>query len=79
MEFIKNKEKCINSVNELIDNYGEPKELAKCLDDLFFDWLLYFGAGNEYSGKWFYNRVSNIKAIRDFLSQIETSQAMNNI
>jgi hypothetical protein len=72
MDFIKDKTKCINSVNELINSFGEPKQLAQCLDELVFDWLVCFGDNNECAGKWFSERVSNIKGIKDFLLEIET-------
>ncbi|MDR0420426.1 MAG: hypothetical protein LBH30_03120 [Prevotellaceae bacterium] len=72
MDFIKDKEQCINSVNELISSYGEPKRLAQSLDELVFDWLVFFGNQEETTGKWFSERISNIWAIRDFLTEIET-------
>lgn len=72
MDFIKDKENVISSVNELINEYGEPKELAQCIDELIFDWLVYFAKNNECADAWVAERISNTKAIRDFLLKIET-------
>jgi hypothetical protein len=72
MDFIKDKTKCINSINELIDCHGTPKQLANELDELFFDWLVLFGDREECIGSWFSERVQTIKAIKNFFSEIET-------
>jgi hypothetical protein len=73
MDLIKDKEKVIDLTNKLINNYGNPKDLAKSLDDLFFDWLIYFGNNGECNGTWLVDRISTVKGVRDFLSEIETN------
>ena len=72
MEFIKDKEKVANSVNELIDYYGNPKELAESIDILIFDWVGYFVKSGECGSEWYSDKIAKMKAIRDFFLEIET-------
>lgn len=72
MDFIKDKEKVISLVNELINDYGKPKELAQSIDSFIFDWLNNFANCGECWGDWCAERIANMKAIRDLFLEIET-------
>lgn len=71
MEYIKDKEKTINELNELICSFGTPQELGKSIDNVIFDWLTFFMSSGECAGIWHAEQISNMKAIRDFLQGIE--------
>ena len=64
-------EKLISSANELINDYGTPKELAKTLDDLIFDYIAYFFDAGDCGSSHYANQILNLKGIRDFLSKLE--------
>ena len=69
--FIKNEEKLISLVNELINDHDTPKELAKTLDDLIFDYIAYFFDAGDCGSSHYANQILNLKGIRDFLFEIE--------
>jgi len=69
--FIKNEEKLISLLNELINSCGDTKELAKTLDNLVFEYMSYFLSSGECGGGDMAIQIYNVKGIRDFLFEIE--------
>lgn len=71
MNCIKDKEKTISELNQLISGYGPPQELAKSIDNILFDWITSFLSSGDCAGDQISRQVSDMKAIRDFMQAIE--------
>lgn len=73
MEFIKNKQKLVESMNELIDYYGNPKEIAKEIDELIFDYLGKLLESDDIPSSFHARMIHAAKALRDLLFELETN------
>ena len=73
MEFIKDKQKAIELLNELISSFGDLKVVAKSIDTILFDWVDALMRSNECGGDWQAETLANVKAVRDMLNEIEHS------
>jgi hypothetical protein len=73
MEHLKNRKKVSEDLNQLIDGYAEAKELAKSVDEILFDWIMYISKDGTTLGDWSTTIIERIKAIRDFFNNIETN------
>ena len=73
MDYIKDKQQLIDLMNEIIDNFGEAKKVAKTVDDVIFDYFRTLCNGNECVGTYDYVRISTLQEIRDLFLNLETN------
>jgi hypothetical protein len=71
MDFIKDKKgKLIELTNELIDFCGEPKEIAKRVDDVIFDYISHLCTGGDCVGECHNEVIFTLKSIRDLFVKL---------
>jgi|GEM_PF-5797462 len=71
MEFIKDKQKALEALNELVSSYGELKTIAESIDTILFDWVDAIIRAGECPENWHADTIARVKAIRDVLNEIE--------
>jgi len=73
MDFIKDKTKCINSVNELVNCCGSGKEIAETIDEFIFDYLGKFMETGESGCRHIGNTIYLMKEVRNLFYNLETT------
>ena len=71
MERIKNTEKLIKLTNELINNYGEPQDMASEVDGLIFDYIGRFMESQECGHSCIARMIDTLKGLRNFCKDLE--------
>jgi len=73
MDLIKNKTKCIDSMNDLLNWCGEPQEVAKKVDDVIFDYFGYLCSDDKCVGKYDNDIIITLRHIRNLFINLGTN------
>ncbi len=73
MDFIKNKEQFLENANELINGYGEPKELAKAIETVLFAYIELATHRGNCMAAYDWDIITKARETRDLLNSIQTN------
>lgn len=71
MDYIKNIKEVIESANQLVNCCGSPQIISANIDSLIFDYLNCALRQRDCSNDYEADRIQNLKAVRDFFSNME--------
>lgn len=71
MDLIKNKEKALKELNEVINNSECAKSIAKDLDDMIFDYIYYQALNGGVMTSHESDKIITARLVRDFFNSLE--------
>jgi hypothetical protein len=73
MDFIKNKEDFKKNANELINGYGEPKEIAEAIETVLFAYIELATMQHECMAAYHWDIITKVRETRDLINSIKTN------
>jgi len=79
MDLIKNKQKAIDELNEVLNNAENSKEIANDIDELIFDFIYFHTSGNEILTANDSAVIFTARLVRDFFNSLEEMPRNKNL
>ena len=79
MDLIKDKQKAIKGLNEVLNNAENAKEIAKDIDELIFDFIYFHTNENEILTSKETSVIFTARMVRDFFNSIEETTESNKV